>query len=362
MSTTVPGVPDDIQLITGPLLLGYLFNWGLFGILIVQVYIYYLSFPNDSRVIKSLVYGLFFVDCVQTALTTHNAWHFLSRGWGDLHVLDDPGWSWIAVPLLSGIVSATVQLFFAWRIWVLSKSIPLAGLIVSIAVAQGLCAMYSGIKFAILNDITKIASLFPSATVWLGGSALCDFIITISMVTFLARASTGFSQTDTVITKLIRMTVETGMVTTTAAISELILYLVYQHNNLHMIPALALAKLYTNTLLATFNSRSVAFGGSTSRTDDNVRSTQYGNQNEWRRRDTVGHTVSKDRVQITTVRETHADDLNGGVQMVALPNRQGQGAQSDFDDEDNVSKHTLGLGEPNAYPYLGSQKDVEAQR
>ncbi|KAG8679163.1 hypothetical protein FRC09_019208, partial [Ceratobasidium sp. 395] len=268
MSDVIPGVPADIQLITGPLLLGYLFNWGLFGILILQVYIYYLSFPNDGRVIKSLVYGLFLVDCVQTALTTHNAWHFLSRGWGDLHVLADPGWSWIAVPLLSGIVSATVQLFFAWRIWVLSKSIPLAGLIVSIAVAQGLCAMYSGIKFAIINDVTKIASLFPSATVWLGGSALCDFIITISMVTFLARASTGFSQTDSVITKLIRMTVETGMVTTTAAITELILYLVYQHNNLHMIPALALAKLYTNTLLATFNSRSVAFGGSSSRTED----------------------------------------------------------------------------------------------
>lgn len=352
-STVLPGVPEDITLITGPLLLGYLFNWGLFGILILQVYIYYLSFPNDSRVIKSLVYGLFFVDCIQTSLTTHNAWHFLSKGWGDLRVLSDPGWSWIAVPLLSGIVSATVQLFFAWRIWVLSKSVPLAGLIVSIAVTQGLCAMYSGIRFAIINDVTKIASLFPTATIWLGGSALCDFIITISMVTFLARASTGFSQTDSVITKLIRMTVETGLVTTTVAITELILYLVYPHNNLHMIPALALAKLYTNTLLATFNSRSLAFNSS-SRTDAE-RTTQYAG-NEWRRGQ-----VTKDRVQITTVRETHADD--GGVQMVALPNHQGgSGSANDFDEEDNLSKHTLGLGSgPDSYPYLGSQKDVEAQ-
>lgn len=351
-STVVPGVPEDIQLITGPLLLGYLFNWGLFGILILQVYIYYLSFPNDSRLIKSLVYGLFFADCIQTALTTHNAWHFLSRGWGDLRVLSDPGWSWIAVPLFSGVVSSTVQLFFAWRIWVLSKSVPLAGLIVSIAIAQGICAIYAGVKFAILNDITKIATLFPSATVWLGGSALCDFIITISMVTFLARASTGFSQTDSVITKLIRMTVETGLVTTTAAITELILYLVYQKNNLHMIPALALAKLYTNTLLATFNSRSVAFGGSTSRSDGDRETGYVGN--EWRRGG--AQAITKDRVQITTVRETHADD--GGVQMVALPHRDRAGA-SDFDEEDNVSKHTDG---PDSYPpYLG-QKDIEAQR
>jgi hypothetical protein len=152
------------------------------------------------------------------------------------------------------------------------------------------------------------------------------------------------------------MTVETGMITTTVAIAELILYLVYQHNNLHMIPALVLAKLYTNTLLATFNSRSVAFNGSSSRTDAE-RSTQYVG-NEWRRAQSTT-TGAKDRVQITTVRETHADDA--GVQMVALPNRQpGEAHTSEFDEEDNVSKHTLG---PDSYPYLiGNQKDVEAQR
>lgn len=29
----LPGVPGDIQLLCGPLLLGYLFNWGLYGVL-----------------------------------------------------------------------------------------------------------------------------------------------------------------------------------------------------------------------------------------------------------------------------------------------------------------------------------------
>jgi hypothetical protein len=151
------------------------------------------------------------------------------------------------------------------------------------------------------------------------------------------------------------MTVETGLITTTAATTELILYLVYQKNNLHMIPALALAKLYTNTLLATFNSRSIAFSGST-RTEAE-HSTQYTGGSEWRR---PTQTITKDRVQITTVRETHADDA--GVQMVALPHRDRTGA-SDLDEEDNVSKHTFGLGSaPDSYPYLGSQKDIEAQQ
>ncbi|KAG8895563.1 hypothetical protein FRB99_000462 [Tulasnella sp. 403] len=233
-STQVPGVPADITLLVGPLLLGYLFNWGLFGVLCLQMYIYYLSFPRDSIYIKVLVYSLFAIDCLQTAMTTHNAWHFLSRGWGDLGVLADPGWSWIAVPLFSGIVSCTVQLFFSWRIWKLSRSYVLSAVIVCVALAQGISACVSGIWFAIINDITKISSLFPSATVWLGGSALADVMITASLVAYLSRTSTGFSQTDDVVSRLIRNTVETGAVTATAATAELILFLVYKENNLHM--------------------------------------------------------------------------------------------------------------------------------
>jgi hypothetical protein len=131
-----------------------MFNWGLFGILILQVCkselfalarlpllanivhirgradFYHISFPHDKPSIKCLVYFLFITDTVQTALTTHNAWHFLARGWGDPSVLERPGWSWIAVPLLSGIVSGSVQLFFAWRIWVLSRNWLLVSVIV----------------------------------------------------------------------------------------------------------------------------------------------------------------------------------------------------------------------------------------
>lgn len=80
---------------------------------------YYLGFPNDKTGIKALVYVLFLFDTIQTALTTHNAWHFLGSGWGNVAVLSNPGWSWIAVPLFSGIVSASVQCFFAWRIHIL---------------------------------------------------------------------------------------------------------------------------------------------------------------------------------------------------------------------------------------------------
>jgi hypothetical protein len=44
----------------------------------------------------------------------------------------------------------------------------------------------------------------------------------------------GFTPTDNVISKIIRKTVEIGVLTTSIATVDLILYLVYPSNNLHM--------------------------------------------------------------------------------------------------------------------------------
>lgn len=38
----------------GPRLVGLIFNWGLLGVLTTQLYVYYLNFPQDRRVIKLL--------------------------------------------------------------------------------------------------------------------------------------------------------------------------------------------------------------------------------------------------------------------------------------------------------------------
>jgi hypothetical protein len=76
------------------------------------------------------------VSLVLTVFDADNAWHFLVSGWGDPEVLIEPGWSWIAVPLLTGIVSCTVQVFFAWRIYKISGTIWLPIPIVIIAFAQ----------------------------------------------------------------------------------------------------------------------------------------------------------------------------------------------------------------------------------
>ncbi|EKM52279.1 uncharacterized protein PHACADRAFT_100484, partial [Phanerochaete carnosa HHB-10118-sp] len=103
-------------------LLGYLFNWCLHGALSVQVYLFYLSFPKDRTVTKALVYSVYLVECAQTLLVTHDAFNTYALHFGDIAVLESAQLEWLAVPIMSGVVSCAVQMFYAYRASVLSSS------------------------------------------------------------------------------------------------------------------------------------------------------------------------------------------------------------------------------------------------
>jgi hypothetical protein len=134
--------------------------------------------------------------------------------------------------------------------------------------------------------------------VWLGGSVVADFIIAVGMVYLVrilcwqiqsvpslkrhaqlnsVKRKTWSKTTDRRITQLIRTTVETGVLSATAASLDLGLYLAFSRNNLHVtmyvsfrfsssedhiVADLAshasgavLSKLYSNALMASLNSR-----------------------------------------------------------------------------------------------------------
>ncbi|PBK88757.1 hypothetical protein ARMGADRAFT_356382 [Armillaria gallica] len=91
--------------------------------------------------------------------------------------------------------------------------------------------------------------------IWLGGSFLCDTSIAFCMTYFLSRAQTGLNSTRILLSRLIRLSIETGTVTAAIAAVHLALFLFYRSNNYSTVPANVLVKLYSNTVLAVCNSR-----------------------------------------------------------------------------------------------------------
>ncbi|KAF8643220.1 hypothetical protein AX16_009154 [Volvariella volvacea WC 439] len=255
-----PGFP--IADLAGPVLIGYLLNWGLYGSLAIQVYLYYVAFPRDGPIPKALVSGLFAIETAQSIMVIHDAFGSYAKGFGDLGALNDVQLNWLSVPIFSGIVSCSVQLFFAYRIKVLSQSILIGAAVSVIALLQGSAAIAAGVQAFQVGNFSELQSVaFVSTSIWLVGSAVCDVIIAILMIYFLSKRNTGFKKTQMLVTKLIKLTVETGAITATIATLDVILFLVFQEKNYHTVPALTLAKLYSNTALAVLNSRIQIRGG-----------------------------------------------------------------------------------------------------
>ncbi|KAK7045803.1 hypothetical protein VNI00_007206 [Paramarasmius palmivorus] len=240
-----------------PRLLGFAFNWGLIGALSLQVYIYYTTFKKDRAVFKALVYGTFLLDWVQTISATYDASQWFAFDWGQPDQLDLLHTSFLNVPLLTSLIGAIVQIFFGWRIWTISKSTAIFGSIILMALLQLAAAAVDAHYLMIApRESYSSAALSKSVGIRLGTSAVVDILIAACMTFYLLKNRSEFAfHTNTVITKLIRITVETGIITATAAIAELVFFLSMHNNSLHQLSGVNLAKLYTNSLMMLFNNR-----------------------------------------------------------------------------------------------------------
>ncbi|THU79370.1 hypothetical protein K435DRAFT_27502 [Dendrothele bispora CBS 962.96] len=115
-SNIPPGV--NLAAVAGPLLIGELLHWGLFGTLTVQIYLYYLTpFPRDKTILKVMAYFVYTLELVQTILVTNDAFRAYGSGFGNYDELTAMHTYWLTVPIMSGIVSLIGQLFFGYRIW-----------------------------------------------------------------------------------------------------------------------------------------------------------------------------------------------------------------------------------------------------
>ncbi|KAI0258730.1 hypothetical protein BC834DRAFT_693386 [Gloeopeniophorella convolvens] len=130
-------VPPEIAEIAAPLLLGALWNWALYGIEVVQVYVYSYNFPQDKRSIELLgirfphvsslalclsllQYTVFLLETLQTCLSGADLYYWFVSGFSDMGHLANPYASAYDIAITGAVISVIVQFFFSYRIWILS--------------------------------------------------------------------------------------------------------------------------------------------------------------------------------------------------------------------------------------------------
>ncbi|KAI9568179.1 hypothetical protein HD554DRAFT_1987664, partial [Boletus coccyginus] len=222
----------------GPMLVGFVLDTILYGAVITQSLVYFSCYKSDGRWLKLFVVTLVALDTLNVVLEFVYMYNTLI-----IHFASE-----------QGITSALVQVFFAWRIKILTRSKLLVTGIVTIALAGMLCGIGTSIAINLVPTFTEFQKFESIVIVWLSLSVVDNLLITASLVLSLRDYRTGFADTDHVIKKIIRLTLHTGFLTATWTIIDLSVYLALVGTT-HLLFGLPMAKFYTNSLLSTLISR-----------------------------------------------------------------------------------------------------------
>lgn len=64
---------------------------------------YHISFPNDSRISKGVVYGVYCAELAQTLIVTRDCFTTYAAGFGNFGALNSAQTIWLSAPIMIGL-------------------------------------------------------------------------------------------------------------------------------------------------------------------------------------------------------------------------------------------------------------------
>ncbi|KAF9033288.1 hypothetical protein BDZ89DRAFT_1063024 [Hymenopellis radicata] len=240
----------------GPMMIGLMFNFILLGVVMTQAYIYMITYSKrDKSWMQSFVFIIVVANIVNSVFIAVDLYNALINNFNNTAYLAKATWLFATDPALTGIIAAAVQLFFAWRVKVLTSNWSLTTIVCLLALTGAVGGIVTAVEIKTTPSFVDFQKFQTVVIIWLVASCLGDLAITCILVWYLRKHKTGFQGSDELVDRIIRMTVQTGLITSICAIVDLILFLA-NPTGLHLIFNFPLCKLYTNTLLSSLNSRS----------------------------------------------------------------------------------------------------------
>ncbi|TDL23404.1 hypothetical protein BD410DRAFT_787225 [Rickenella mellea] len=257
-NSTSPVAPKvDVSIIFGALYVGTTAAAALWGILCVQYYSYLRDYPKDRRLIKNAVLALFSMNTLNQAFWCHTVYTYMVTGFDDpTSPLRHP-WSLIAGCLLNAFIVCLVQVFYAWRLWLMSHGNIL--IITAIGVFSLGAFIFNIVLFARVLPIKNYAILAQDPYLrnqlkildfgFLACGATCDVIIAGTLVYLLRKSNTGIKRS-----RLLLFSIRTGFLTSIFAVASVVLRGVTDEIA-RMTFYSILTRLYANSMIAVLNER-----------------------------------------------------------------------------------------------------------
>ncbi|KAH9051560.1 hypothetical protein EDB83DRAFT_2521956 [Lactarius deliciosus] len=206
----------DIRNTYGCSFIGMVISSMLFGITILQTWIYYWQYGNrDPKTLKLFIAVIFMMDTLHTILCVYSIYWYLVLNFGNVEVLGYNMWAMNFQILVSALVDCMVRLYYARRVYIVSRSIIIPVVIVvfvtiSIALAPGMLAAFHlvpgqlivfkhrvlvfPIRAAALKYWSLYTSLIPVTCIALGSGVAADILIAVTICWSLYHKKTGIAK------------------------------------------------------------------------------------------------------------------------------------------------------------------------
>ncbi|KAJ7932878.1 hypothetical protein B0H13DRAFT_771497 [Mycena leptocephala] len=243
----------------GAFQIGVLVSYVLFGVTTTQTYIYYSRFPNDSPQLRALVAFVWICELGHTLCMGHALYVYTIIDYTRPERLLGPSPKSLETGILFGSMLATcVQGFFSYRIYAFSKKL----YIPILCCTMSLMRQIGGIAIFVAALHPEPLAKYAERWEWLltsfwSISIANDLTITAALVGLLFRQRTNAHKRTLVLMmdKLIVWTIETGMMTSASGIVALSCFLWRKDNFIWIAVFVITSRLYSNSLLASLNSR-----------------------------------------------------------------------------------------------------------
>ncbi|KAJ7651015.1 hypothetical protein FB45DRAFT_29626 [Roridomyces roridus] len=233
----------------------------LFGITTVQVYLYHRTYTGDSRFLKSLVATVWLLELTHTIVTAHAVYFETIKNSANPLLLTTMPLSLAVSLLVEALITFLTEGFFTYRIFVMySTPLIAVGLWFLIFLRLVASVAYFAVCFLPVS-IAEPFNVFEEKWSWLvevpqAMGAAIDILIALALCTYYLRhKESDIASTRILIDKLISWAVSTGLLTSVVSLLTLIFFITMKDNLAWIVTYLWLAKVYSNSLLASLNAR-----------------------------------------------------------------------------------------------------------
>ncbi|KAI9463144.1 hypothetical protein HD554DRAFT_1417403 [Boletus coccyginus] len=229
--------------------MGVFLNTFLYGLVTYQFAVYYRTEFGDRPAVKYMVLFLFILDTFHSGSAIYMAWFYTVTNYDNPAALAVGVWPYIFTPIGTALAALVTQIYLGFRIWCLTDSIILCGVVILLAIPSFILGVACGIEGYLIKSASEASCIMPLVIAWLSSQIVVDTFITVTLTIVFSRSRTGIRKTDAILSRLIRGAIQTGFFIGIFSLGDLIAFVLVPNTFLYAMFAIPIGRIYTNTLM-----------------------------------------------------------------------------------------------------------------